>query len=338
MASAAAPPPWIAPPVRIAWDRAAANRVAASVPASASASALRRVTASASTSTLRRRPPWVLLAILAVYFLWGSTYLAIRIALETIPPFQLGAVRFLVAGGALYAALRLAGVAAPTAAQWRTAMLTGALLFVGGNGFVVLGEQWVSSGLVALIVGTMPLFAALFGGIAGQPPSRREFVGLMLGFLGVGALQLGGALEGAGIGALVVLLSPVCWALGVVVGRVRPLPPGPMAAAAQMLCGGAALLALALVAGEPLIMPSTRSALALAHLIVFGSLIGFTAYGYLLRHARPAVANSYAYVNPLVAIVLGAAFAGEPVTSSTWFAAAVILSGVAVLRLPGRRG
>lgn len=322
MARAADPLPWIAPPVRIAWDRAAA----------------RRPQPSASSTRLRRGPPWVLLAILAVYFLWGSTYLAIRIALETIPPFSLGALRFLVAGGGMYGALRLAGAPAPTAAQWRTAALTGALLFVGGNGFVVLGEQWVSSGLVALIVGTMPLWAALFGGLAGQQaPSRREWLGLVLGFVGVAALQLGGSLGGAGAAALIVVLSPVCWALGVVLGRARPLPPGPMAAASQMLCGGAALLALALVSGESPTLPSLRSTLALAHLIVFGSLVGFTAYAYLLRHARPAVANSYAYVNPVVAIVLGAALAGEQVTASTWFAAAVILSGVAVLRGPGRR-
>lgn len=322
MARSADSMPWIAPPVRIALDRAAARRSAF---------------AQASSAALRRGPPWVLLAILAVYLVWGSTYLAIRIALETVPPFAIGAIRFLIAGAGLYAGLRLTGAPAPTAVQWRTAALTGVLLFVGGNGLVVLGEQWVDSGLVALIVGTMPLWAALFGGLVGERPSRREWLGLALGFVGVAALQLGGALGDAGAGALVVLLSPVCWALGVVLGRTRPLPAGPMAAAAQMLTGGAALLALSLASGESLTtLPSARSALALVYLVVFGSLVGFTAYGYLLRHARPAVANSYAYVNPVVAIVLGAALAGELVTPTTWLAAAVILSGVAVLRGPGR--
>lgn len=278
----------------------------------------------------------IVAALLAVYFLWGSTYLAIRVALETIAPFWLGAVRFLIAGGGLYVGLRLAGAPRPTTAQWRTSIVTGILLFVGGNGFVVLGEQWVSSGLVALVVGTMPLWAALFGhlfgGSSSQRATSREWLGLVLGFFGISVLSLGGELGSAGLGALVVLLSPVCWALGVVLGRRGPLPTGPMAAATQMLAGGVALLALSLLAGETIALaPSWRSLLALAHLIVFGSLVGFTAYGFLLRHARPAVANSYAYVNPVVAIVLGAGLAGEAVGPWTWVAAAIILSGVAVL-------
>jgi drug/metabolite transporter (DMT)-like permease len=276
----------------------------------------------------------IVAAMLAVYFLWGSTYLAIRVALETIPPFSLGAMRFLIAGGGLYAVLRLLGVRRPTAAEWRTSFLTGALLFVAGNGFVVLGEQWVSSGLVALVVGTMPLWAALFAGATGQRSSGREWLGLALGFLGITVLSLGGELNAAGYGALLVLLAPVCWALGVVIGRRGPLPAGAMAAASQMLAGGVAMLGLTLLRGETLLaIPSGRSLLAMAHLVISGSLVGFTAYGYLLRNTRTAVANSYAYVNPIVAIVLGSALAGEPVGPATWIAAAIILSGVALLGL-----
>lgn len=287
----------------------------------------------------RSRPPLLFVAaLLAVYFVWGSTYLAIRVALETIPPFTLGALRFLVAGGGLYLLLRLRGAPAPSAREWRGAAVTGVLLFVGGNGFVVLGEQWVSSGLVALVVGTMPLWAALFAGASGQRSSGREWLGLVLGFLGITVLSLGGDLRAAGAGALLVLLAPVCWALGVVLARRGPLPLGAMAAASQMLTGGAVLLGLSLVRGEALLaLPSTRSLLALVYLIVFGSLVGFTAYGYLLRNTRAAVANSYAYVNPIVAIVLGAALAGEAVSPATWIAAAIILSGVAVLGLAGPR-
>lgn len=283
-----------------------------------------------------RPPALIVAALLAVYFLWGSTYLAIRVALETIPPFTLGAARFLVAGGGLYVGLRLAGAPRPGAREWRTSAVTGALLFVGGNGFVVLGEQWVSSGLVALVVGTMPLWAALLGGVAGQRASTREWLGLVLGFLGIAVLSLGGELGAAGLGAVVVLLSPVCWALGVVLGRRWPLPVGPMAAATQMLAGGVALLALSLLARETMVAPSLRSLVAMAHLIVFGSLVGFTAYGYLLRHARPAIANSYAYVNPVVAIVIGAGIGGEAVGPWTWVAAGIILSAVAVLGLRAR--
>lgn len=314
---------WIAPPVRIAWDRAAASVRPARE----------------AQGPARARPPLLIVAaLLAVYFLWGSTYLAIRVAIETIPPFTLGAMRFLIAGGGLYAVLRMLGAPRPSAAEWRTSFLTGALLFVAGNGFVVLGEQWVSSGLVALVVGTMPLWAALFGRAAGQPPTRREWLGLGLGFAGVAVLQLGGELAAAGAGALLVLLAPVCWALGVVLGRSRPLPAGPMGAATQMLAGGLMMGAIAVVLGESMTaVPSARSLLAVLHLVVSGSLIGFTAYGYLLRRTRPAVANSYAYVNPVVAIVLGAALAGEAVGPITWLATAVILSGVVVIGLGAKR-
>lgn len=292
-------------------------------------------TAPVSAPVTRSRPPLLFVAaLLAVYLVWGSTYLAIRVALETLPPFTLGALRFLAAGGGLYLVLRLRGAPVPSPREWRSAAITGSLLFVGGNGFVVLGEQWVSSGLVALVVGTMPLWAALFAGANGQRSSGREWLGLALGFLGITVLSLGGDLHTAGAGALLVLLSPVCWALGVVLARRSPMPAGGMAAASQMLTGGVVLLGLSLLRGETLhAMPSGRSLFALAYLIVFGSLVGFTAYGYLLRNTRSAVANSYAYVNPIVAIVLGAALAGEAVSPATWIAAAIILSGVAVLGL-----
>ncbi|MBL8974691.1 MAG: drug/metabolite exporter YedA [Myxococcales bacterium] len=312
--------------------------VALAGPAGPSLTALPRLAAGpAPAAAALPRPPRPLLvaaALLAVYFLWGSTYLAIRVALETIPPFTLGALRFLIAGGGLYLVLRLRGAPAPSRREWRTASVTGVLLFVGGNGFVVLGEQWVSSGLVALVVGTMPLWAAMFAGASGQRSSGREWLGLLLGFLGITVLSLGGELHAAGAGALLVMLAPVCWALGVVLGRRGPLPAGAMAAASQMLAGGVALLGLTLLRGETLLaLPSGRSLLALAHLVVSGSLIGFTAYGYLLRNTRTAVANSYAYVNPIVAIVLGASLAGEAVGPATWIAAAIILSGVALLGL-----
>lgn len=312
--------------------------VALAGPADPSLTARPRLAAEVSpAASALPRPPRPLLiaaALLAVYLLWGSTYLAIRVALETIPPFTLGALRFLIAGGGLYLVLRLRGAPAPSRREWRTASLTGVLLFVGGNGFVVLGEQWVSSGLVALVVGTMPLWAAMFAGASGQRSSGREWLGLLLGFLGITVLSLGGELNAAGAGALLVMLSPVCWALGVVLGRRGPLPAGAMAAASQMLAGGVALLGLTLLRGETLLaLPSGRSLLALAHLVVSGSLIGFTAYGYLLRNTRNAVANSYAYVNPIVAIVLGASLAGEAVGPATWIAAAIILSGVALLGL-----
>lgn len=288
-----------------------------------------------------RTPPLVLAALGVLYLIWGSTYLANLVALETLTPFTIGTIRFLTAGGLLYAALRLAGAPAPTAREWRASLVTGLLMGLCGNGFVVLGQQWVSSGLVALVVGTMPLWAALLG-IVMQPTAPelsrsqgvtpREWFGLALGFLGIAALQLGGELSAAGFAALLILLAPMCWALGGVLGRRLPLPAGPMASATQMITGGLGFLVVALIAGDPFPhVPSTRSLLALAYLILFGSILGFTAYAYLLRRTRLAVANSYAYVNPVVAIVLGAMLAGESVSGLTWAATAVILTAVAVI-------
>jgi len=288
-----------------------------------------------------RTPPLVLAALLVVYLVWGTTYLANLVALETMTPLTIGAIRFLIAGGGLYAVLRLFGAPAPTAREWRTSLVTGLLMGLCGNGFVVYGQQWVSSGLVALVVGTMPLWAATLG-YALQPRgadvsrsqgvSRREWLGLGLGFLGIATLQLGGELSAAGLGALLILLAPMCWALGGVLGRRYPLPAGPMASATQMLAGGLGFLVAAAIVGDPFPhVPSGRSLAALAYLIVFGSLLGFTAYAYLLRRTRLAVANSYAYVNPVVAIVLGAAIVGEPVSALTIIATVIILAAVAVI-------
>lgn len=293
------------------------------------------------TAMASRTPPLVLAALLVVYFVWGTTYLANRIALETLTPVTMGAIRFLIAGGGLYAVLRLCGAPAPSAREWRASLVTGLLMGLCGNGFVVYGQQWVSSGLVALVVGTMPLWAATFG-FALQPRgadlsrsqgvSPREWLGLGLGFLGIATLQLGGELSAAGAGALLILLAPMCWALGGVLGRRLTLPAGPMASATQMLTGGLGFLAVALVIGDPFPhVPSARSLAALAYLIVFGSLLGFTAYAYLLRRARLAVANSYAYVNPVVAILLGALLADEPITALTAAATVIILAAVAVI-------
>ena len=288
-----------------------------------------------------RTPPLVLAALLVVYFVWGTTYLANRVALETLTPVTMGAIRFLIAGGGLYAVLRLCGAPAPNAREWRASLVTGLLMGLCGNGFVVYGQQWVSSGLVALVVGTMPLWAAMFG-FALQPRgadvsrsqgvSPREWLGLGLGFLGIATLQLGGELSAAGAGALLILLAPMCWALGGVLGRRLQLPAGPMASATQMFTGGLGFLAVAALSGDPFPhVPSARSLAALAYLIVFGSLLGFTAYAYLLRRARLAVANSYAYVNPVVAIVLGALLLDEPISALTGAATVIILAAVAVI-------
>ena len=284
------------------------------------------------------------LALFAVYVIWGSTYFAIRVALEGIPPFLMAGVRFVVAGGVLYAMLRAGGAPAPTREEWRSASWTGALLLIGGNGLVCLAEQSVSSSLAAIVVATMPLWAVLFGSfawggqVAGERPSRLELAGVVVGFVGVAILNAGGGLEAHGVRAVLLLLAPVCWSLGSLASRRVRLPAGPMASAAQMLAGGIGMLVIGAVRGERLAaLPGARPLLALLYLIVFGSLVAFRAYGFLLRTTRPATATSYAYVNPVVAVLLGVAFAGEEIHPAALVGAVIILGSLALLSVGKKR-
>lgn len=276
----------------------------------------------------------IVLALAALYVIWGSTYLAMRIALETLPPMLMAGPRFIVAGTVMFVFLRARGEPAPTREQWVAAGKVGVLLLTLGNGAVAIAEQSVSSGVAAVIVGSMPIWAAVFGRLLGQPPGRREWLGLTLGFAGVIILNAGGDLKLDRRG-LICLAAPVTWALGSVWGRTLPLPKGGMSTAAQMIVGGAAMLVLAAVTGERLDgPPSLRSIGAMVYLAVFGSLVAFTAYTWLLRNTRPALATSYAYVNPIVALLLGRFFGKEPLGVTAVVAAAVCISGVALIAKP----
>ena len=278
------------------------------------------------------------LALIALYLVWGSTYLAIRVALVSYPPFLMAGVRFLCAGFALYAFLRWRGMAAPTRAQWLNAAATGTLLLGFGNGLVCYAEQSVNSGLAAVAVAAMPLFAALFGGIYGQWPRRMEWLGLGVGFAGVILLNFGGGMAGTPVGAIALIVAAAAWAFGSVWSRRRDMPPAAMNTAAQMLTGGTSLFFGALLAGERLPAAPTLSAtLALVYLGAFGSIIGFSAYLYLLNTVRPALATSYAYVNPPVAVLFGALLGGEAVHTFDVVAMAVILGGVALIALARER-
>jgi drug/metabolite transporter (DMT)-like permease len=281
----------------------------------------------------------LLLCLFSLYVIWGSTYLAMHFALESFAPFTMAGIRFLLAGAVLAAALRLRGHALPTRAQWGASALTGFLLLTVGNVAVAIGEQTLPSGIAAVVVGSMPLWAALFAGLWGQWPGRTERWGLLLGFAGIVLLNAGGGLSGGSLGgAIALLVAPASWAFGSVWSRRLPLPPGLMATAAQMLCGGAIALALAQVFGEPLPhAPTPRALGALLYLMIFGSLVAFSAYGYLLRNARPALATSYAYVNPAVAVLLGVAFAGESLSPWTVVAMGIILAGVLLLTVAKSR-
>jgi len=289
---------------------------------------------SASARALLAPRVLVPLALAGVYLIWGSTYLAIRIALESYPPFLMAAIRFPIAGALMFFALRWRGVPAPTPRQWFNCFVTGTLLLGIGNGLVCYAEQTVASGITAVAVASVALVMAIFAGIYGQWPNRIEWVGLLVGFGGVIVLNFGGELRGSPTGAIALVVATLGWAFGSVWSKHREMPQPMMSAAAQMLCGGASLAVIALARGEHLAAwPSARATLALAYLLVAGSILGFSAYIYLLHHTRPALASSYAYVNPPVAVLVGVWLAGETVTTLDIVGMIIILASVAAITL-----
>ena len=292
------------------------------------------------TDTQRPSLAKVLTAFAALYVIWGSTYLAILFAIETLPPLLMASVRFLTAGGLMYAFLRLRGMEAPTLRQWRSAAIVGGALLMIGNGGVVMSERTVPSGVAALLVAMVPAWMVLLDWLrpGGTRPTAQTLVGLLVGFAGmvllVGPSSLGGGVDMGG--ALLLVVASASWAAGSIYSRRAELPKSPlMATATEMLAGGALLFLAGSLRGElSAVNPeafSGRSLLALLYLIVFGSLVGFTAYIWLLGVSTPSRVATYAYVNPVVAVFLGWALAGEPITARTLLAAAVIIAAVAVI-------
>jgi drug/metabolite transporter (DMT)-like permease len=291
-----------------------------------------------TTGTLRASVLKVALALGAVYVIWGSTYLAIRFAIETIPPFLMAAARYLTAGALLYGWARFRGAPRPSLLHWRSAVMVGALLLLGGNGGVVWAEQRVDSGLAALLISTEPLWIVLLFWLSSgrKPLHPRVIVGLLLGLAGMVLLVRPGGSGVDLLGAAAVMLASLSWAAGSFYGQRAPIPDSPLAATGmQMLAGGSLLLLASTLTGEParfvLAEVSTRSLLALAYLTVFGAIVAFTAYVWLLRVASPVLVSTYAYVNPVVAVFLGWALAGEPLSAGMLGAAAVILVGVVLI-------
>ena len=281
----------------------------------------------------------VAIALAALYIIWGSTYLGIRFALEGgFPPFLLGGVRFIIAGGLMYAFLRWRGVPAPTRAQWGNAAMMGVFLLVLGNGMVNLAEKTVSSGMTAVAVASAPLWMGIFAAMRGQKPSRMEWIGLGIGFLGVLWLNAGSSLTASPVGLIALLVASLAWSFGSIWSRGRDLPSPFMASAAQMLCGGVAMCIVGAAIGERFHgLPSAHALAAFAYLIVFGSIVGFSAYIWLLHHVRPALAGCYAYVNPAIAVALGAWLAGERFGAHELLAMGVILLGVVAITLAKAR-
>jgi drug/metabolite transporter (DMT)-like permease len=283
------------------------------------------------------------LALIAVYVCWGSTYLAIRFAVETIPPFLMAGIRFLIAGSTLYAWRRLTGDAAPTRIEWRSTTIIGTLLLLGGNGSVVWAEQKVASGVTSLLLAATPLFLVLIDALLphGKRPSALTVVGVLFGFAGIALLvarpePASGELDPWGVAALV--LASVLWSAGSLYARDARLPSSPMLGTGmEMLTGGAGLVVLGTLTGEwGRLHPSQiapHSMWGVAYLIVFGSLVGFGAYTWLLRAAPIPLVSTYAFVNPLVAIFIGHFLGNEPLGHRTLLATAIIVGSVAIINL-----
>jgi drug/metabolite transporter (DMT)-like permease len=284
----------------------------------------------------------IIAAFASIYLIWGSTYLAIRYADQTIPPFIMGGVRFLVSGAMLYAWARYRGAPRPSRIHWRNAVIAGAFLLLGGNGAVVWAEQFVPSGMTALLVSILPFWLVIIEWV--RPPRRRPagavLVGLILGFIGivvlVGPADLGGHGDVRPIGALVLITGSLSWAIGSFYSRDAELPEsGLLTTGMEMLGGGALLLIVGGLAGEfsgfDVHGVSRASAAGLLYLITFGSLLGFTSYIWLLDKVSPARLGTYAYVNPLVAVILGWAIAGERLSVRTAVAATIVICAVALI-------
>jgi drug/metabolite transporter (DMT)-like permease len=295
-------------------------------------------TASAPTSHL-------VVAFAAIYLVWGSTYLGMAIAIETMPPFLMAAVRFLIAGALLIAVRRWLGDALPDRRQWGSAAIVGSLLFLGGNGAVAWAQHWVPSGIAALLITTTPFWMTILPWLAGRSPRPSVLVlgGIALGLVGV-ALLIGMPTTGQGeaptmqmvVGSLAIVAAALSWAIGSLWSKHLPMPGTPwMSAGAQMVCGAVGLAVASLVSGEPgrldLAAVSLRSWLALAYLILIGAIVGFSAYVYLLRHTSMAKVSTYAFVNPVVAVVLGWLVLDEPLGARTLIAGALIVIAVMLL-------
>jgi drug/metabolite transporter (DMT)-like permease len=286
----------------------------------------------------------IIIAFVALYLVWGSTYLGIRFAIETIPPFLMAGARFLLAGMIMFAIAWSQGAYKSSWANWRVSLVVGACLLLAGNGGVTISEQYIDTGLAALIVAIVPIYIVILSWATGMAPRPAPIVwlGLVGGFVGVGIL-LGPALRFSSnsgrhpaIGMSILLVSSFIWSAGSLYSRSAKHAASPfLTAAQQMLCGGLLLLLTGIVTGEMRrFHPASVSILSLAsfiYLVIIGAVVGYTAYIWLLRHCDPAKVATYAYVNPIVAVILGALFAGEHLTSRTIVAAALIVGSVVIV-------
>lgn len=274
-------------------------------------------------------------ALFALYIIWGSTYFVIRIGVESWPPFMMAGVRFLSAGILLMAFLLITGHKLPALRPLLNAALIGVLLLAVGNGFVTVAEhQNVPSGIAAVVVATVPLFTLCFSHFFGIQTRKLEWMGIAIGLAGIIMLNSGGNLSGNPWGALMILIGSLSWAFGSVYGSRIELPTGMMAGAIEMLAAGIVLLVTSVLSGERMTtLPTVQGFMAVGYLAIFGSVIAINAYMYLIRNVSPAIATSYAYVNPVVAVLLGTGFGGEHLSSIEWLALGIIIMAVVLVTL-----
>lgn len=298
-------------------------------------------------SSTKKNLALLIAAFAAVYIFWGSTYLAIRYAIETLPPFLMAGARFIFAGGVLYLIARMrTDYEAPKAAHWRTSFIVGSLLLLGGNGGVVFAEKYISSSLAALLVAVEPFWVVLLSWLwlKHSRPNLKVTAGLLLGFFGVWLLISGHPRPEAASGSvsmeiwasIAVLGATICWAVGSLYGIKAPVPKSAiLTAGMQMMAGGLVLMIASLVTGElstfDIAAVSANSIFGVIYLIIFGSLIGFTAYSWLLKNAKPANVATYAYVNPLIAVLLGWLIGGETLTGQMLVGAGIVVGSVVLI-------
>jgi drug/metabolite transporter (DMT)-like permease len=279
-----------------------------------------------------KAPAWQIGAcLLAVYIVWGTTYFAIKVGIEEIAPFFMVATRFLVAGGLLLGWQALRGRPLPTAKQWRGAALVGFLLLVIGNGCVSVAEHWVTSGATVALISIMPLATALWCGAFGDWPRRTEWVAIALGATGAGVMLMGRDLQASALGTLMILFGTICWSLGTVLSRRLDIPHGPSGFGAEMLSAGLIALVISALLGEHWVLPhAPRVWWAWGYLVVFGSLIAFSAYRFVVERVSPTLAATYAYVNPPVALCVGWWLGKETFSANVLLGLPIVLGAVAL--------
>jgi drug/metabolite transporter (DMT)-like permease len=279
-----------------------------------------------------KSPAWLIAGCLfAVYIIWGTTYFAIKVGIEGVAPFFLVGTRFVLAGGLLLAWQAIRGQPMPTLKQWGGASLIGFLLLVMGNGGVAIAERWVSSGATVALISVMPLATALWSGAFGQWPRRAEWVAIALGGVGAVVMLLGRDLQASLLGTLIILVGTSCWSLGTVLSRRVDIPHGPTGFGAEMLAAGLMALLISALLGDHWALPHAPRVLwAWAYLVVFGSLIAFSAYRYVVERVSPTLAATYAYVNPPVALFVGWWLGHETFSLNVLFGLPIVLGSVAL--------